>query len=99
LQAAQGPEVQDQHEAGRNDRRRFGHDREAKQEERQDVATRPRLPNIAHVGHQGEQQEQRADEVLAFGNPGHRIHLQGMPGKERCHDGAPPEGTSHLPQQ
>jgi hypothetical protein len=54
--------------------------------------------HITEVGLEREQPEERAQEVLPFGGPGHRFHMQRVQGKERGHGAALPERPRHRPE-
>ena len=53
---------------------------------------------IAAVRPQRQQPEEGAQHILPLGNPGHGVHLQRMPGKQRRHDSAAPASPRHSQQ-
>ena len=52
------------------------------------------MPHVAEVEPEREQPEERAQEILAFGRPGHRFHVQRVQREERRHGAALPEAPS-----
>ena len=97
--AAQRPVVQEQEYEGRGHQHRFGHQPQGQRHEHRRVAEDGRPPDIAAVGQEGEHEEQRAEDVLAFRDPGDRFNVQGMQPEQRSHQGASPEGPRHQPQR
>ena len=47
-----------------------------------------RLARIPSIGANGRQKEKRAQNVLAFGDPGYRLHVDWVQRKQHCHEQA-----------
>ncbi len=93
------PEVEQQQQERQSDQHRFGEQTQNESQERERVALPARAFGIESIGQQGEEAEERAQDILPFGHPGHRLHMKRVPGKQRCHQGAGPERAGHPAQE
>jgi len=58
----------------------------------------PRL-HVPQVGPEAKEEKERAEEILAFGNPGDGFDMQGVPGEQGGNKGAAPESSGHATEQ
>jgi len=98
VEPLQRPPVHQQQDDGHGDEHRFGH--QARQEENKNgkVALRSRPLRVKRVGPQGEHPEEGAEHVLALGDPGDGLHVQGVQGEQGGGEGASPPGLRHTLQ-
>ena len=59
---------------------------------------KPGRVRVPAIGAQGEQEEQHAQQVLALGNPGDGLHIDGMQRKQRSHHRAAAGESGGPPQ-
>jgi hypothetical protein len=78
LGAPERPVVEQQHHEGQGHRHRLGHQGERGERDREDERSASAPPRPAAVRPQRKQEEERRQQVLALGDPGHRLHVQRM---------------------
>ena len=97
--ALERPAIEEQQEQRERDEHRLGHQPQRGPEQYADVAPAGGPTYVARVGDQRREEEDAGQGVLALGDPGHRLHAQGMPREERGHYEARPEGTGGGAQE
>jgi hypothetical protein len=72
------PEVEEQQDKRQRHEHRLRHQAEREESKRSRVPTYDSAPDVRRISHEGEQHEERAEDVLAFGDPGDRFDVQRM---------------------
>ena len=95
---AQRPGIEQEERAGQGDEHRLGHEAERHAGGDRPHPASARLRDVARVGAKREQPEGGAEDVFAFGDPGHGFDIHGMHGEEQRHRRARPLGAGEPPQ-
>ncbi len=93
------PPVEQQQDERQRDEHRLRHQAEGEGEERGEIAARRRAPGMLDPGEQREHPEERAEEVLALGDPRHRLDVQRVEAEEGRHGRASRQRARPPPQQ
>ena len=95
----QRPVIQQQEEEGQRHHHRLGHESQPEETRHREVSPHAPAPDVRHVGGSAQQRQERAEDVLALGDPGHRLHVERVQGEERGHHGAAPGRAGERLQQ
>lgn len=94
--APQRPDVEQQEQERECDKHRLGHQPQCEADQHAQIAAGGRPSHVCSVRPKGEQEEQRAEDVLSFRHPGHRLHVKRMDGEERGDAGTPARSARHV---
>jgi len=98
IETAQGPVVQQQKQKRKGHEHGLGEKAQGKEDEDRKSLEQTRAAGIPDIEPQGPEHEKGAEDILSFGHPGHRFHVQGMKGEEKCNGGALPDRRRHPVQ-
>ncbi len=95
----QRPVIQQQEDEGHRHQHVLGQQSQGEEQHHGAIAElRGRAAHITDIGSERQHEKKRAQNVLALGDPGHRLHVQRMNGKHRRHKRAAPQEPRHPPQ-
>ena len=97
-QAAERPVIDQEQEEGERHRHLLRHQPRRVAEANRPDAADARMFHVAEVEPERDEPEERAQEILAFGRPGHRFHMERVQSEECRHGSALPEGSGHRPE-